>query len=128
MAKLESEDKIQADCVSWLWNTHSRTRRLFFSIPLGGLRTPSEAARLQATGAVKGTPDTLLAIPGSINKVFYTALFIEFKTPDGKVTPEQETSHEALRGAGNAVVIIRSLIDFQNLIRQYLYNTKYLMP
>jgi hypothetical protein len=128
MAKLESEDKIQASCFEWLWNTHPRTRRLFFSIPLGGLRTPSEAARLQATGAVKGTPDTLLAIPGSINRVFYTALFIEFKTPDGKVTPEQAKCHEILQSAGNGVIIIRSLVDFQNLIRQYLKDTKYLMP
>ena len=111
-----SEDKIQADCFKWLWMNYPQTRRLYFSIPLGGLRTPQGAAVLMATGAVKGTPDTCLAVAAN----GFNALYIEFKTDTGKLSPEQVKSHEALKKAGNAVVIVRSMQEFQGIVIPYL--------
>jgi hypothetical protein len=121
-----SENKIQSESVKWLWNTYPKTRRLFFSIPLGGLRTPTEASQLQATGAVKGTPDTLLAISGWHGGNWCSAMFIEFKTDSGKLSPEQVKSHEALKAAGNGVIVVRSLDEFQKFIHQYLEGSEYL--
>jgi hypothetical protein len=126
--KLESEDKIQSDCWQWLWNYHPRTRRLFFSIPLGGLRLPREAARLQATGALAGTPDTLLSISGSYRGKKYPVAFIEFKTPDGKLNAFQKIMIPALESAGNLVMVIRSLEDFKKFIYEYLDGSEYLIP
>jgi hypothetical protein len=116
----QSENAIQASSFQWLWNQYPQTRRLFFSIPLGGLRTPTEAVTLKATGAVKGTPDTLLAMPGMWQGCKYPVMFIEFKTDSGKLSEEQVKSHAALTGAGNGVVVIRSFEEFQNFIKIYL--------
>lgn len=129
MAKKVSENKIQADCWQWLWNTYPRTRRLYFSIPLGGLRLPSEAATLQATGAVPGTPDTLLSISSSFkNGIKYPVLYIEFKTATGVVSEAQEKSQTALKDAGNGVILCRSLEEFKKIIHEYLGGTEYLLP
>jgi hypothetical protein len=123
-----SEDKIQADCFQWLWNNHPRTRKLFFSVPLGGLRTASEASRLQATGAVPGIPDTILCIAGAYQGKKYSIAFVEFKTPDGKVSSVQAAVHKTLETAGHLVVVIRSLTDFKKFIQEYLKSTEYLIP
>lgn len=122
------EEKIQAESFKWLWNHHIRTRRLFFSIPLGGLRSASEAARLQATGAISGVPDTLLCLPGKYQGKQYPVAFIEFKTPEGKVSSMQLAVHRSLEEAGNLVVIIRSLEDFKKFIHEYLKGTSWLNP
>jgi hypothetical protein len=126
MQQKKSEDAIQAECFKWLWNTYPKTRRLYFSIPLGGLRTPSGAALLQATGAVKGTPDTCLAISSKLDGIKVNALYIEFKTDKGVLSPEQVASHLTLRNAWNGVVVVRSLEEFKKVINDYLGWTEYL--
>jgi len=52
-----TEDKLQAMCFQWAWNTHPSTRRLLWAVPNGGWRNTIEAMKLKATGVVKGVHD-----------------------------------------------------------------------
>lgn len=74
-----------------------------------GKRTPQQAARWRAMGGAKGCPDVLLPL---------RRIAIEFKAPGGKLTPEQENAHEAMRAHGWEVIVARHRSD----VPSYLLN------
>lgn len=118
----ESENKIQSECVLWLWNEHPATRGLLYHIPNGGLRSAREGATFKAMGVVPGIPDLCLAIPRN----GFAALYIEMKTGTGSLSPDQEKEHRRLQEAGNKVVVCRSLEQFQMAVIEYLKASAYL--
>jgi|GEM_PF-1174708 len=74
----------------------------YSALPLGG-GGRVRGALLRATGTKIGLPDVMVLDGGR-------ALFLELKTPKtGRVSPAQEACHKALRRAGCAVYVIRSL-------------------
>lgn len=88
----ESEDRIQAECVEWFWNTFPEYRRLLFHIPNGGKRTKIEAGRFKAMGVLPGIPDLFFSYP---NKGYH-GMYIEMKKP-GEIPHEHDrkvTDHE----------------------------------
>jgi hypothetical protein len=103
----------------WLNRYHRSAEDCFFAVPNGGLRTQREAATLKATGTKSGVPDTMLALP----RGRYAGAFIEFKTPDGILSPTQKVFIARLRANGFAVVVIDSLEAFQHFITDYLALT-----
>lgn len=59
---------------------------LLFHIPNGGTRDPVEAAHLKAQGVKRGIPDLCLPVA----RHGYHGLFMEMKTPKGRVSSEQK--------------------------------------
>ena len=51
---------------------------------------------------------------------FYGALLIEMKTDEGKQSQHQKEWQQKITGDGYKYVIVRSLEEFQNQIKQYL--------
>lgn len=67
-----------------------------FHVPLGGWRSPIEAAILKSIGTVAGVPDLICLFQGH-------CYALELKAEDGPVTDVQRVVHERLRAAGATV-------------------------
>jgi hypothetical protein len=109
-----SEDHEQMMFVQWFRRTHKDV--LIFSIPLGGHRHPAVAAKLKATGTVKGIPD--LFIPA-------WKLWIEMKkVKGGKISPEQQGMIDYLQSVGYDVIVGLGAEDARRKISQFIKDTQ----
>lgn len=81
-----------------------------------GKKSKRAAGSDKKKGLTPGVPDWQLAIPAQ----GYCGLFVEFKTEAGTLSDAQLEMHPALQAQGYLVVIIRSLLEFQNLLSWYL--------
>lgn len=52
-----------------------------------------------------GVPDRIVMIPGG------KIIFVELKSPTGKLTPRQAREHETIRGLGFEVIVINNVED-----------------
>lgn len=118
------EAKIQAECVTWLWNNKPETRGLYFCVPNENTQSVYETKRQQmisgskrkAMGLVSGVSDTILLLP----RRGYHALCIEFKTPVGRQSDAQISWESLVRANGYGYTVCRSLDDFKYIINWYL--------
>ena len=78
---------------------------LIFAIANGGYRTPTEAARLEWTGAQAGVRDLAIVAPGG------RVHFNECKTSTGRLSADQCIVYEALTPLGSPPAIVRSVGD-----------------
>ena len=105
------EHKLQSACVRWFALQYPKV--LMFAIPNGGARDAATGEVLKREGVRRGIPD--LFIPE-------LRLFIEIKTPTGRVSPDQAKVHEQLKQAGYIVFVVRTVEHFidicQSLFRQ----------
>lgn len=85
-------------------------------IPNGGNVGARNGKNLKAMGVRAGTPDYFLAKPNSK----YHGLWIEMKTSDGRVSPEQKIAIEVLGKQGYLAVVCRSTDEARLTIEQYL--------
>lgn len=108
-----TEDQLQAKCFQLAWNQYPQTRRLLFHIPNGGHRSKREAMKFKAIGVVAGMPDLCFLWNGK-------AHFMELKTSRGKVSPIQKKVHEAITAQNIEVHIVRSVGEFEFLIKSIL--------
>lgn len=99
---------LQSECFKWAWNNFPNTRRMFFHIPNGGNRSLKEGMKFKAMGVVPGVPDMCLLH----NK---TAYFFEFKSEQGKLSPEQIRWHEIARKLGYEVFVVIDFEDFKKI-------------
>lgn len=104
-----SEDHVQAAIVAWLRAVLPHA--VVSSVPLGGLRSKREAAKLKWTGALAGIPDLFLALPGG------RLMWIECKAAKGKLNPEQRAMHAALADLGHTVIVARSVEDVRTALK-----------
>lgn len=92
---MKSESLEQIEFVCWFRRTHPNV--LIFSIPNGGVRSPSQSLKMKNEGVVKGIPD--LFIPAWL-------CWVEMKrTKGGTTSPEQKAMHLYLRSIGHTVII-----------------------
>lgn len=113
------EGKIQADCVSWFWNSFPQYRKCYFSIPNENSRMDSNAitgAIRKAMGVTKGVADTMLAVQNG----GYGGMFVEFKTETGKQSEAQKEWQTIIENQGYLYRVVRSLEEFKELINWYL--------
>ena len=96
---------------------------LLFAIPNGGYALAGDArqramvaAKLRAEGMRPGVPDMCLPVA----RAGFSSLFIEHKSEEGTVKPEQQGWHDRLREFGNKVVLSRSFDESRRAIIEYL--------
>ena len=81
------------------------------AIPNGGLRHSRAAARLAGQGVVAGAPDLLVVYRGK-------ALFLELKTPRGRLSEIQRQFHKKLHFCGAEVMLCTSLVEIEAALRE----------
>jgi hypothetical protein len=89
---------------------------LLFAIPMGGYRPTNVAKQLKAEGARAGIPDVFLPVPRGC----WHGIFIELKTPSGKVSPAQKGWLSALNEQGYVARVCRGWTEARELIIDYL--------
>jgi hypothetical protein len=105
----ETEHEIQRQAVQWI---RQNTPFLVYAIPNAGNRR--NGMRLVAEGMVAGMPD--LHIPA-------LALWIEMKTPTGKVSPVQDAIHARLAAEGQHVHVCRSVDEVVQAVAAELHRS-----
>ena len=60
--------------------------------------------------AVRGLPDRLLLLPGG------WSCWVEFKAPDGRLTPLQEDWERRLKEVGQRHAVVRTWEEFEDLL------------
>ena len=105
---MKSEQQIQSECVTWLWNTHPETRGLFFAVN-NNSEHAVRALQRRAVGLVPGVSDTILLWKGK-------AYLIEFKTDTGRQSKAQKVWEEKVVGEGFGYFVVRGLGEFKMLI------------
>ncbi len=124
------ESEMQRGLIKW-WAQSCRDfgvpECLLFSVPNGGGGGKMRGHFLKMEGARSGAPDLVLAVARSFRNGdeqcpdgYCPALFLELKTPTGRVQPEQVAFHAALRSQGYRVEIVRTLQEGIDLITTYL--------
>lgn len=110
------ESEMQRSCKKWFGLQYPRLSRLLFAVPNGGARNSREAAIMKAEGVTAGVADMILLIP----RHGYGCLCIEFKTKEGRQSDSQKLWQADAEANGNKYVVIRSVEQFVNEIRNYL--------
>ena len=64
---------------------------------------------LPLRGWLKGTPDALVIHEGRL-------ILVEFKAPDGKLSPSQVALHRQIRQAGVTVAVVRDIEAAEKLL------------
>jgi hypothetical protein len=105
----QSEERLQAKCFQWFWNSYPLFRRTMFAVPNGGARNLMEASRMKATGTVAGVSDLVWVHKGVV-------YFIEMKTKTGTQSSVQMQFEKAVTEAGAEYVVIRSFEEFQRYV------------
>lgn len=90
--------------------------KLCFSVPNGGSRNPIEAANLKRQGVKAGVSDVIILIP----KKGFASLCIEFKTATGKQSDEQKEFQKQAEMCGSKYVIVRSVAEAIETVKEYL--------
>jgi hypothetical protein len=111
-----TEGRLQQNCLMFLNRYHREQERWFHSIPNGENRDLITAARLKATGLKSGVADTFLPEPRGV----YHGLYVELKTPTGRLSDKQKEFIAAMRQRRYCVVVLDTLEAFQALISEYL--------
>jgi hypothetical protein len=75
---------------------------LFAGDMAGSRRTPAEALWAKNTGLTPGEPDLRVYGPGG------RTLFLELKTPDGRLSTAQSARHKALAALGHDVRVLKT--------------------
>lgn len=112
------EHQIQATLIRWADMAAAKhpELRLLHAIPNGGQRNKIVAAKLKAEGVRSGVPDLFLPVPRDA----FAGLYLEMKTPTGKVSKPQKQWHSDLRAQGYRVEVCRSWHYAAAIICAYL--------
>lgn len=93
---------------------------LAFAIPNGGLRHFLVAAKLKAEGVKRGVPDIFLPVPTMMSGIMEHGLFIEMKSAEGRLSPEQKAWGCAVLSQGYDVAVCYSWTEAAKKIADYL--------
>lgn len=109
---MEKEElALQAECFQWHWNKFSSERGLL------------HANNNNSHNSIKGNMNKAIGVVAGVADLEYnkagSTVFIEMKTPTGTQQPKQRAFQVQVESEGFRYVIIRSLIEFQTLIKQY---------
>jgi hypothetical protein len=91
---------------------------LVHHIPNGGHRTKKTAGRMKALGAKAGVADIFLPV----SRHGYHGLYIEMKSREGRLTPQQQEFLQGVANQGYAVFLCRSFTEAKNCLTHYLFG------
>ena len=119
MQQVNLEEDEQEALFRWAWYRGASVPvlRKMYAIPNGGLRSKTEAARMQAQGVRRGVPDMFLpAARGG-----YHGLYIELKrVKKGRVSDDQIAWMAALTEEGYRCGVARGWQEAAQIICDYL--------
>lgn len=112
------EHKEQVKLFSWakLQSVKHPQLSMLFSIPNGGQRNIVTATKLKAEGVKSGVPDCFLAVPIGGD----CGMFIEMKSPKGKLSENQKEWINALSSSGYKCAVCYSFDEAKEVITKYL--------
>ena len=113
------ESQIQQSCFKWFRLQFPDLAMLMFAVPNGGHRRRIEAMIMKAEGVTAGVADVLFLYPNCQ----YHGLCIEFKTSTGRQQPTQKAFQRAVEAHGYKYAIVRSIDDFIELVKNYVFVT-----
>lgn len=94
------------------------------AIPNGGHRGKAAAAKMKAEGVKRGVPDLFLPVPRYAKEPNFPqqfhGLYLETKTPAGRLTPEQRDFLARAVERGYACAVYRTPADGISLLVTYL--------
>jgi len=108
------EHQIQAGIVRWA--RLAAPQWLLYAIPNGGHRHIATAAKLKAEGVLAGVPDLFLPVA----RCGCHGLYLEVKTPKGRLSEAQATMVTELAFQDYRVRIVRSVDEGVREITEYL--------
>ena len=111
-----TEYEIQKAIISWVRRHPDDRLKLLYACPNESRRSPSHFAKRRAEGMLAGVPDLHLPCPSQ----GYPGLFIEVKTPEGKLSKEQREYKERCDKVGYPYVIVRSVNQGIRTLETYL--------
>lgn len=109
-----SEDRLQYDCYTWFHSEFPELRGLL-CYNLNNSRNKIQAMMDKGKGLQKGRADMVFYYKG-------VATMIEFKTPTGTQEPDQRIWQTKIEAAGFKYYLIKTLEDFQQIIRKIQNN------
>lgn len=112
--KRQIEHNTQSAFVQWLWLNYRDVR--WFAVPNGGARNAITGAILKKEGVRKGALDFVFPVA----RKGHHGLFLEFKAPDGKLSPEQKWFEQGLSDEGYLVKIPRSIDQAIEAVKEYM--------
>lgn len=108
------EDDIQQSCVFWFGLQYPKFRRLIHHSP--NEASYKSAGLQRAMGMQVGFPDIFIAVP----RGGYHGLFVEMKTPKGRVSKEQTEMLSLLEDQGYKTAIARGVVPFMKVVNEYM--------
>lgn len=114
------ESQIQQSCFKWFRLQFPDLAMLMFAVPNGGSRRRIEAAIMKSEGVTAGVADVLFLYSNSE----YHGLCIEFKTNTGRQQKSQKCFQQAVEAQGYQYAIVRSIDDFIELVKNYIFKTR----
>ena len=121
MSNNNEHSRLQAACIKYFRYQFSEYKDLLFSIPNGiplanqNIRTKIYN-KLKEEGLQPGVPDLFLAVGNSI----YNGLFIEVKSKTDRLRKTQADMIRELESENYKCIIVRSLDEFMEVIKEYL--------
>ena len=110
------EETHQVTLVGWFRLQHPHQKQLLTIVSFGENVGPRRMDRLKKMGLTKGWPDLLLA--KSCHD--FHGLFIEMKSPTGRLETSQKVVHDALRAEGYQVSVCYHWLEARDAIQDYL--------
>jgi hypothetical protein len=110
--KKQTEAYIQNQIFIWFHNTYKDY--IIHACPNGGKRDTAEAVAMKNTGTVAGISDLIIWLPNQ------KAIMVEVKDYKGKQSPAQIKIQKKLENIGGVYLLVRSLSEFQQQIKNYL--------
>jgi len=117
-----SEHQIQSAIVQWCDTHYLEIGMYLIKITNEGKRTFCTAKRFKQEGMKKGVADLFLALPVCNDKTEYKkcGLWIEVKSHKGVLSKEQRDFMEMVKWAGYSAVVVRSVDEGIQAIKDYL--------
>lgn len=106
---MQTEEKLQAQCFCWHWNTYPQFRRCLFHVPNGGYRAVKEAYKFKAIGVLAGVSDFIYMIGGQ-------SIAIELKKGKGRQSKPQKQFQETHK---EHYYIVRNFEEFKSVVNNF---------
>lgn len=112
-----SEERIQQECRTFLWNNYPSSRGFFFHVPNGEKRDPMTGKKLKEMGVLKGVPDCIYYHP---TKQGFKVFHFEFKEPNsGSLSKHQEAIINLYNSVDpNTAFVVDNIEDFKSIINK----------